>query len=199
MWSKISMAVLGLFLAASAHAQSGIRLGVPSYGGPGCPGGSASITLSPSEDALSILFDSFIVEAGGVTGRMFDRKSCNITIPVQVPQGYSLAIFTVDYRGFNGAPAGGMTRLSSEYFWAGVRGPRVTRTMAGGAPQNFTVTDQLLASTLVWTPCGASVNLRVNTDMFVQSNRRYDQAMSSVDSVDLTSGLIYHFQWRRCN
>lgn len=180
-----------------AHAE-GLRLGEVSYGGTGCPGGSASVSLSPDETAVSILFDNYLIEAGGSTAKRFDRKSCNITIPVHVPQGYSVALFQVDYRGFNMIPRGGMSRFDAEYFWAGSRGPRISRTFMGPVGDNFTLTDELIASTLVWTPCGASVNLRTNTSMLVRTNSAQDQAMSTVDSADISSGLIYHLQWKRC-
>jgi len=200
---KMLSLILSVFVVAgslAAQAQSGIRLGTPAYGGTGCPGGSASVTLSPDETALSILFDSYLVEAGGMTGRSVDRKSCNISVPVQIPQGYSVAIFQVDYRGFNLIPAlGAYTRLDTEYFWAGARGPRFSRFYSGPRTENYTTSDNLTAQTVVWTPCGASVNLRVNSSVMAQTNRMGEQTMMTVDSADLTSGLIYHLQWRRCN
>lgn len=188
---------LALVLAESAWAQ-GLKLGTPAYGGNGCPAGTASVTLSPDETAVSILFDQFMTEAGGVTGKTVDRKSCNLTLPVQVPNGYSVSVFQVDYRGFNAVPAGGYNRFDAEYFWAGSRGPKITRMFNGPMMDSFTLTDRLLASTLVWTPCGQSVNLRVNAAMMSKTNRRGDDVLGSVDSADISSGLIYHIQFRRC-
>lgn len=186
--------------AISAEAANGLKLGVPAYGGNGCPGGSAAVTVSPAEDAISILFDQFIAEAGNTTGRRVDRKSCSITIPVQVPQGYSVAVFQTDYRGFNLLPGNGAySRLDTEYFWAGIRGPRFTKMYNGPVADNYTQSNGVIATALVWTPCGASVNLRVNSSAMVQSNAQMEQAMMTVDSMDVSSGLIYHLQWRRCN
>jgi Domain of unknown function (DUF4360) len=197
MKTKILLTVLGAMTAVSlnAHAQQ-IRLGSPAYGGTGCPAGTASITLSPDQTALSILFDGYVAEAGG--SRRVDRKSCNISVPVQVPSGYSVAVFQVDYRGFNSIPRGAQSRLDAEYFWAGSRGPRIARSWVGPINDSYTVSDGLIASTMVWTPCGASVNLRVNTSMMAQSNARAEQTLATVDSADISAGLIYHLQWRRC-
>lgn len=199
---KLLSSVLSVLLVAgslTAQAQNGLKLGQPAYGGTGCPAGSASVTLSPDETALSILFDSYLAEAGATTGRTVDRKSCNISIPVQVPSGYSVSIFQVDYRGFNLIPAAGAyTRMDTEYFWAGSRGPRFARVYSGPTADNYTLSDGLVAQTMVWTPCGASVNLRVNSSIMAQTNRQQQQTMITVDSADLTSGLVYHLQWRRC-
>lgn len=201
--AKMTIAFLAAAMAItsliSAHANAqGLRLGIPAYGGSGCPAGTASVNLSPDETELSILFDSYIVEAGGNTGKRLDRKSCNVSIPVTVPQGYSVAIFQVDYRGFNLVPRGGMSRFDAEYFWAGSRGIRQSRIFSGPVQDNYTLTDMLAATTLVWTPCGAEVNLRANTSMTTQTNSFNQQAMSTVDSADISSGLVYHVQWRQC-
>src|SRR5690349_12789811 len=115
MWSKVVVAAV-LSMSASAMAQS-LRLGEPAYGGTGCPAGTASVSVSPAGDAVSILFDQYVAEAGRTTARRIDRKSCNITIPVSVPSGYSVAVFAVDYRGYNAVPAGGYARFDAEYFW----------------------------------------------------------------------------------
>jgi hypothetical protein len=200
MFKKVALvtSILSSLLFSAMASADALRLGDPAYGGSGCPAGTASVNVSPNNDAISILFDQFMTEAGQTTGRRIDRKSCNISIPVQVPQGYSVAIFTVDYRGFNAVPRGGMNRLDSEYFWAGSRGPRISRSFYGPTNDNFTVTDDLMAQTLVWAPCGASVNLRVNASMMSQSNRSMEQTIGMVDSADISSALIYHIQWRRC-
>lgn len=187
-----------LWLMSANAMAGGLELGAPSYGGTGCPAGSASVSVSPDQSAVSVLFDQFLAEAGRTTGRRIDRKSCNLSIPVRVPQGYSVAVFQIDYRGFNAVPRGGYNRFDSEYFWAGARGPRISRTFAGPLNDNFTVTDDLLATALVWTPCGASTNLRVNASMMAQSNSYMDQTIGMVDSADISSALIYHIQWRRC-
>lgn len=190
-------ATLASLLSIAAHAES-VKLGTPAYGGSGCPGGSASVTVSPDQSAITVLFDQFISEAGNTTGRRMDRKSCNLSIPVKVPNGYSVAVFQVDYRGYNSVPRGAYNRFEAEYFWAGARGPRIVRQFNGPINDSYTLTDDLVAQSLVWTPCGASVNLRVNAAMMSMANTRMDQTLGTVDSIDLSSGLIYHIRFRRC-
>ncbi|OYZ23308.1 MAG: hypothetical protein B7Y39_05230 [Bdellovibrio sp. 28-41-41] len=193
-------AVTALLVSEATMAQSGIRLGTPSYGGSGCPAGTASVTLSPSEDAISILFDAFSASAGSGTGKRVDRKSCNLSIPVTIPQGYSVSVIQTDYRGFNYVPSSGAyTRLNTEYFWAGIRGPMFSKLFTGPQNKDFTTSNGIIAESLVWTPCGASINMRVNSSIMAQSNNRMDQTDIMVDSADITAGLVYHLQWRRCN
>jgi hypothetical protein len=196
------MKTLFLSLAAVLVALPGladdIRLGNPSYGGSGCPAGTASAALSPDQKSLSILFDQYQVNAGGTSGNTTDRKSCNIGVPVHIPQGLSLSIFKVDYRGFNSLPYGAYSQFHVEYFFAGSRGPTYDKTFWGSLNANYLLTNTLAASAIVWSPCGADVILRVNSSMLVRTNSSNQQAFATVDSADIKAGLIYSLQWRRC-
>ena len=182
---------------STAHAQD-IQLGEPSYGGTGCPAGSASVSLSPDSKSISLLFDQYVVEAGGA--RTMDRKNCNIAIPVRVPQGYSVSVFAIDYRGFVGLPAGARASLNVDYFLAGQgRGVRSSQSFSGPGSRDYLTTDRLGLEAIVWSGCGADTILRANTSMLVQTNSRKEQAMATVDSADVNAGIIYQIQWKRCN
>ncbi len=175
-----------------------ITLGEPGYGGSGCPSGTASVTLSPDNTSLSMIFDEFIVEAGGESGKRLGRKNCSIAIPVHVPQGFSVSIIDVDYRGYISIPRRATARFSTEYFFAGQRGPRYVKNFRGGMDDDFLVTNNLGVHANVWSACGADVNLRVNSSMMVRTNRYADDALATVDSADFSSGIIYHLKWKRC-
>jgi hypothetical protein len=193
-WILLSLLTLSLSPAALAD---GIRLGNPEYGGSGCPAGSASVALSPDSSAISLLFDQYVVEAGGA--KAFDRKNCNIAIPVHVPSGYSVSVMAIDYRGFVQLPAGARANLNVNYFLAGQgRGVSSSKSFYGASSQNYLTTDRLGLEAIVWSACGADTILRANTSMLVNSNSRRDQAMATVDSADIEAGLIYHIQWRTC-
>ena len=190
------VSVLALVSSTAAFADT-IQLGSPSYGGTGCPAGSASVSLSPDNSAISILFDQYVVEAGGA--KAFDRKNCNIAVPVHVPQGYSVSVIAIDYRGFTQLPAGARASLNVNYFLAGQgRGVNSRKSFFGPTSQDYVTSDRLGIEAIVWSGCGADTILRANTSMLVQSNQRKEQAMATVDSADIRSGLIYHVQWRTC-
>lgn len=186
-------------LASLAAQADDIRLGIPAYGGSGCPAGSASAVLSPDQKTLSVLFDQYQAEAGGLTGRRIDRKSCNLAIPVHVPQGYSISIFKIDYRGFAALPVGARGQFNVEYFFAGMQGPRSLKSIVGPTNADYELTNVLGAEALVWSPCGADTNLRVNSSFMVQTNAAMEDAIGTVDSADIKAGIVYHIQWRRCN
>lgn len=173
-----------------------IRLGVPGYGGSGCPSGSASVTLSPDQKALTLIFDSFMAEAGAY--KRLGRKSCNLAIPVHIPQGFSVSIIQADYRGFVSIPEGAQGQFSSEFFFAGGRGPKAVRRFYGPFDSDYLIESGVVLAGQVWSACGADVNLRVNSSIYVTTNSYGDDALATVDSADFKAGIVYKLQWKRC-
>jgi hypothetical protein len=191
-------AMLVASTAAMAQDLDDISLGQPGHAGSGCPSGSISTTLSPDKKALSILFDEFILEAGPSNRKRMDRKNCNIAIPVHVPNGFSVSVMAVDYRGYNYLPQGAQTQFRTEYFFAGQRGPRYMKTFSGQADDDFTLSNILHVVGNVWSECGEDVNLRIATSMRLMNRNRNEDAMSTIDSVDISSGIVYKLQYKTC-
>lgn len=193
----LAMAQAMVQVAEARQFNDGIVLGNPIIGGTGCPGGSASATVSPDGSAISVLFDNFVTQAQGAT--RVDRKACSIAIPVHVPQGFSVSVIQVDYRGFNSLPSGARSQFNAEYFFAGRPGPRFSERFAGPLQEDYTVSTPLQLNAMVWSACGADTNLRANASIMTTTNFRGEQAMTTVDSADISSGIIYKLQWKRCN
>jgi hypothetical protein len=192
---KSSLLALALILAGTVagHAQTGLTLGNPTYGGTGCPSGTADVALNGQ--TLSILYSQFQAEAGGA--RSFDRKSCNLAIPVHVPNGLSVSVVSVDYRGFNGLPGGASSVFRVEYFFAGGTGPVFNQTFNGPRQQDFTIRNTIVAAANVWSACGQDVTLRTNASIRVTTSGG-QQAMATVDTTDVNAAIIFHLQWRAC-
>ncbi|MEJ1935051.1 DUF4360 domain-containing protein, partial [Nostoc sp. NIES-2111] len=170
-----------------ALASSKVEILGAEYGGNGCPDGSASVSVSPDGQELTILFDKFIAEGNKSTER---RKSCNMSIPIKVPQGFQISLYDADYRGYVSPST--TARLRAEYFFAGQRGPVFSRTFRGETDYN--VRDQLATVADVWSRCGDSTNMRVNAAMTASG-----QGVATVDSFDLSHrGLVYHIKYRQC-
>ncbi len=182
--SLVAGTVLLSVFSSQALAASEVSIQGAGYGGNGCPAGSASVNVSPDGQELSVLFDKFVAD------KNTRRASCNLTIPIKVPQGFQISLYDADYRGYV-APRT-TARLRSEYFFAGHRGPVFQRTFKGETDYN--VRDRLQTMANVWSACGDSVNMRVNSSMTASG-----QGNASVDSFDLShKGLVYHIKYRSC-
>jgi hypothetical protein len=173
--------------ALPAFANPKVEILGASYGGSGCPAQSASVSVSPDGQELSILFDKFITLGNQAAE---SRKSCNLSIPIRVPQGYQISLYDADYRGYV-APST-RANLRAEYFFAGSRGPVFSRFFTGET--NYNVRDSLATVANVWSACGDSINMRVNAAMTARG-----AGMATVDSFDLAHrGLVYHIKYRSC-
>jgi Domain of unknown function (DUF4360) len=157
------------------------------YGGSGCPSNSASVSVSPDGQELTILFDKFTVLGNDP---MQSRKNCSLSIPIRVPQGFQISLYDADYRGY--VAPNTSASLRSEYFFAGSRGPTFIRNINGET--NYNVRDSLATVANVWSACGDSVNMRVNASLSARG-----AGMATLDSFDLAHrGLVYHVQYRTC-
>ena len=192
-----TVAVAAVGLAGSAIAQTPLQLGQPEFGGTGCPQGTVTAILSPDGTALSILYDAYVAEAGGTTGRTFQRMSCNVAIPVDVPNGITVSILAIDYRGFNLLPQGARSNFRVEYFFAGSRGPIFNQTFTGPLEADYLIENDLIGTAIVWAPCGQDVLLRTNSSIQVSTTANR-QALATVDTQDVTAALIFHLQFRSC-
>jgi len=186
-------------LSGTAFAQDAndIYLGEPDYGGSGCPDGTVSTILSDDAQSLSVLFDEYIAETDGKRRRA--RSSCNIAVPVHVPQGWSVSLIGIDYRGYAEIPNKGKGVFSVEYFFAGHKGPKYSKTFKGGYEDDFMIDNDLLVGALVWSKCGTDVILRANTSLRTQKRKTTDwEAYMALDSADFDAGILYKLQWRSC-
>lgn len=194
---RFSMGALALaFCLSGTLAQGqGLSLGTPGYGGPGCPDGTARVSLNDDGTQLRLSFERFQAAAGGGSGRSFDRKSCNLSIPVSVPSGKSVSVISVQYRGFNRLPASATSRISVETFLAGGSGPVVSRSFTGPLQDAFTFSERGTAT--AWSACGADVILRINASLRVNASGSR-AASIGVRRQDVSTGLVYRLRWRDC-
>jgi hypothetical protein len=193
---------LMLIVATALAKADDISLGEPAYGGTGCPQGTVGATLSPDKKVLSVIFDAFMAQAGKGAGVSIDRKSCNLAVPIHVPQGFSVSVLKVDYRGYTYVPSGAMARFSVEYFLKSFNstsaGPTSGRTFLGPIDRDYRLSNELGLTALVWSACGQDVNLRINASMMARTNTRNQDVLATVDSADVAAGIVYQLQWKKC-
>lgn len=195
----ICAALLLTVQGAAADNLNEVTIEEVGYAGNGCPAGSASVVLATDKKSVSVLFDTYIAEAGGQDQGTFDRKKCDLAFSLKVPNGLSVALLNADYRGFTDLPPRAKATLTRDYFFAGTTGPRLTDSWSGKRSQDFTVTDNMGLMSTTYSACGADVILRSKTAATVRTSRG-QEAMVSVDSADLTSKTVfrYNFSWKQC-
>jgi hypothetical protein len=187
---RTPLALIALTISGCLASTGDIALAEPGYGGSGCPVGSASVTLSRDQTAFRVAFTKYQVAAGGATSKLFERKSCNLAIPIVVPHGRSVSILAVAYRGLTRLPRGASSQFSVEYFFAGGRGPTFGRIFAGPLDKAYLVSTGAGG----WSSCGGAVTLRSNSSIKISTT----SGAVSPRAEHVQTAAAYHLQWRSC-
>jgi hypothetical protein len=205
--SSLLVGIAGI-LATSAQAQvppyvtippfvNGVQN--PSYGGTGCPAGTARAVVSPDRQAFTMIFDQYYVNAPSPGS--LDRKNCQILVNFDFPQGWSYSIVRLDYRGFVDLGPGASGFQQSLYYFQGQpQQGRLRTNFYGPRSGDYTISDTLGISDVVWSPCGARRGLNINSSLFASAGRGFANSYAYLtnDSIDGTVKTTYILQWRRC-
>jgi hypothetical protein len=190
---------MAVVLSGTTAMADAIQIGMPSYGGTGCPQGSLSATLSPDGQSIALLFDHYVAEAGGETGKKVDRKTCALALPISVPEGIQLAIAEMPSRVFTSLGRGTRAVFSVEYFFSGTAGPKLSKTFVGPSQGSVYLSNAVPAGSIKWSACGGSAILRVNTSLRAQSNATGARALAVADIMNADQGPGLTLLWRKCD
>ena len=215
-WSAalpLSLLALTLSVAASAQAKSPLSDAddptIRSYKARGlaaevsqasCGGGSYSVLNSPDGTSVSVLFDNFTASgAHAVAG--VARTTCVVQIPLNLPAGYSLGVFRMDYRGFAHLDAGQSAQLSVDY---GVgrqgRGRNFRRGVRGGYDGDFAFSENIGAGLMKRAGCGEEAALNLTASLDLRPNGGSEDALMTLDSVDgaARGGVVFLVDLKKC-
>lgn len=186
--------------AAAIDKPDYVRIRSIHYAGSGCPAGSVAENVSPDLTAFTLLFDSYIAEAGPGVPASQKRKNCQVTLDLDIPQGWSFTIADIDYRGYASLERGVTGLQKATYYFQG-QSTQVSgeTSLRGEMDRDYHIRDELVLTAEVWSPCGASRALNINSQVRVDNTRNpRGYGMLTTDSMDGVFTTIYNLKWRRC-
>jgi hypothetical protein len=173
---------------AIADEPPDIEIVYADIGGSGCPMDTARAVLSADKRTLSIIFDEYYGEDN-------EYASCNIAVALSVPEGFTVALIDIDYRGYASIPdlPGRRARFRTEYFFAGDMGPVRVTNFGRGYDSSFMILHDIVGT--VWAPCGAEVIARANTSIRTWG----EGSFLAIDTADVTTtGITFYLDWAEC-
>lgn len=202
-------AMLFSTLAAPAHAPKvdpppadKMSIEVASANGSGCADNTASITISPDNQAFTISYSEYTAQVGVGADPTEFRKNCQISLNVHVPSGYTYAIASTDYRGYYRLAAGATGVEQAGYYFQGYSGTaRARHDFAGPAEGDWQTTDRVGIDSLTFLKCGDTRFLNINTELRVsagKSDPKTTTSLMTMDSTDTSLDTIYHLAWKKC-
>lgn len=178
-----------------------IVIEVATVNGSGCPLGTAAVAVSQDNTAFTVTYSDYLAQVGGGSDPTAFRKNCQLNLIVHVPQGFTYAIASADYRGFASLQPGAKgIEKASYYFQGSPSTASITHEFKGAYNDNWQATDTTDWAQLVWAPCGEQRNFNINTELRVDAGTS-DPAKSSFMTMDSTDGDIsteYHMAWKEC-
>merc|ERR1712183_264597 len=178
--------IIVLVIVLSSHVESArFELGDPTYFGSGCPSGTVEVVPASNGKSWSVLFSDFIAETED--DNLFDRKACNLAVPVDVEAGKRIGIYKTEYRGFTYGPSYRSTSSSSfhaEWFFAGETGLEEDKDYNSDRDA-FYLAQTIDDDDVQYCECGASTIFRINTSNSAKKEKSsHDEVMIGIDSVE---------------
>jgi len=173
--------LIAFSLPSYAGNSGEVQFNSPSIKGSGCSG-TSNYRLTPNGKTLSISFKKFIASPS--------NKTCTITVPITVPAGFKISVLTANYRGF----VKGKGELKRSYRAAGSSGGAKKNSFNKTGGDDYYVNDNLLRMNKKMSKCGKNITLKINTRIKAAGTN----SKISMDSDELSSGAIFHLQYRSC-
>ncbi|MEV6979473.1 DUF4360 domain-containing protein [Kitasatospora sp. NPDC093806] len=179
-----------------------IVIDVATVNGSGCPAGTAAIAVSPDNTAFTVTYSQYVAQVGVGSKPTDFRKNCQLNLNVHVPQGFTYAIASADYRGFAHLEKGASAVQRANYYFQGSpQTASLSHPFTGPVDDSWQATDTVAVAALVWAPCGELRNFNINTELRVNagtSDTAKTTSFMTMDSTDGSINTIYHLAWKRC-
>jgi len=208
---SISALVLGFFAVLSAAAPtpdgddvdpSQVYIEGITYAGSGCKAGSVAISKANDWKTVTLSFDSYVASIGPGVGFSERRKNCNINVKLHYPNGYQYTLYQTDYKGYCEIEKGVNARQQSEYWFAGFMDKKATfkSYWQGKYSDGFSFRDTIANEACVWSPCGASTTLNIDTQLNLENGGdKKSSGFITTDVIDHKVKTIYGVRWRKCH
>ncbi|RPA95170.1 hypothetical protein L873DRAFT_1813364 [Choiromyces venosus 120613-1] len=207
---SIATLVLGFFAALSVAAPAPtpaddvdpnqVYIEGLAYAGTGCKAGSAAISKSNDARTITIVFDNYIVSIGPGIPFVDRRKNCNLNVKLHYPGGYQYTLYQAQYTGYVNLEVGVTANQQSTYWFTGFLNQRATfqNTWKGAFADNYALSDVIDHDAWVWSPCGASTTLNIDTQFTLTNNPTTASGYANTHEFDPSLKVVFSVLWRRC-
>ncbi|WP_083971399.1 DUF4360 domain-containing protein [Actinoplanes awajinensis] len=193
---------LALPLGTPAHAATGaaaarITVEVIAASGSGCAPGTASVYSNGDDTGFRVRYNDFVAAAGGDADVVDRRKNCQLGVLVTVPDGWTIAIASANYRGRANLKSGASALQRTSYYWQGSSATeRKDVTFSGPWSGLWTTWD--VAPVLTYTECGAQSVLNVNTELRVNAGSSTGTSTMSMNTTEGDVDTLFNFSLSSC-
>lgn len=138
--------------------------------GSGCPAGTWAAEIAADGTTFNLKFDQY--EATVSPQAALDVQSCQVAISLNGTLSKSYAIALFSYEGRAVLSAGVEGKFTTTYYFQGSPedGQRMEdEQFVGPLQRHFTIVDSIELDDLNWSPCGAQIDLNVQTNIVLNN------------------------------
>jgi hypothetical protein len=183
--------------AAPAQAAAAITVEVIASNGSGCAPGTASVVGNGDNTGFRIRYRDFVAEAGGGAAVIDRRKNCQLGVLVTIPDGWTIAIASANYRGKAGLRSGATALQRTSYYWQGTSTTeRKDVTFTG--PLNGLWTTWDVAPVLTYAECGSQSVLNINTELRIDAGASTGTSTMSMNASEGDVDTLFNYSLASC-
>jgi hypothetical protein len=181
----------------SAPPTAPITVDVNTVNGSGCPAGTATVRMLSDNSGFRVSYRDFVARDGGNAGATEIRQNCQVNVTIHIPQGFTFAIASADYRGQVSLQNGASALHRTNYYFQGSSDNNISdHAFAGPLHGTWRTSDTAAFATLVFAACGVERGLNINTELRV--NSPVGASWISMRASDGDVDTIAHFAWKQC-
>jgi hypothetical protein len=197
MAAVLSAALVLVPLNTPAQAAAAITVEVIASNGSGCAPGTASVIGNGDNTGFRVRYRDFVAEAGGSAGIVDRRKNCQLGVLVTIPDGWTIAIASANYRGKAALRSGATALQRTSYYWQGSSTTeRKDATFTG--PLNGLWTTWDVAPVLTYAECGSQSVLNINTELRVDAGASTGVSSMSMNASEGDVDTLFHYSLASC-
>lgn len=165
MLTTAAAALIALSALAPAEEPAPV-LEVVTVNGSGCPAGDADVRTNGR--TFTIGYHTFLARAGGGSSPLDQRKNCQLSIRVTVPEGFTYGLARTTYEGYAHLQdgAGGLSRIST-YLQGTSPTATVSQAFTGPFSDSWQTYYRPGSAEIQWAPCGERRNININAEVRV--------------------------------
>lgn len=152
----------------------------------------ASVVKAPDGTSLTVLFDDLVVSTST------PNRACVVSAPLNLPAGYSIGVYRIDYRGYAHLAKKASATLSVNYaLGPKSNGRQFKRSVRGMTDDDFLFTETIGAGQMKRVGCGNAAQLDVRIDLSVVGG---PEALAALDSSDGAAkhGIVFQLDLKKC-
>ncbi len=144
-----------------------------------------------------IKYRAFLAEAGGGASIIDRRKNCQLGVLVTIPDGWTIAIASANYRGRASLLSGASALQRTSYYWQGSSATeRKDATFTGPYSGLWTTWD--VAPVLTYAECGSQSVLNINTELRVDPGTSTGTSTMSMNTTEGDVDTLFNFSLTSC-